>query len=178
MEREEEFDQFQLLEEKVDSLIKQITSLRKGKEQLMEKIDIQEGKIEDLAGEVERLKGARDNAKQRVVSLLEKIEQLDIQSGGVTTLQEPVKVKILNQEYLIKSEEDTEEIYKVAEYVNEKLNEIKDNAEGLSEKKTAILAALNIASDYFQVLKERDDLSTNIRQRTKALIYNIDSVMG
>ncbi len=91
-------------------------------------------------------------------------------------MEEPVKVKILNQEYLIKTEEDTEQVYKIAEYVNEKLKEIKDNAEGLSEKKTAILAALNIASEYFQVLKERDDLSANIRQRTKALIYNIDSV--
>lgn len=91
---------------------------------------------------------------------------------------QPVKVKILDQEYLIKSEEDSEQVYKIAEYVNEKLREIKDNTEGLSEKKVAILAALTIASEYFQLLKERDDLSANIRQRTKTLIYTIDSVMG
>ncbi len=91
---------------------------------------------------------------------------------------QPVKVKILDQEYLIKSEEDSEQVYRIAEYVNEKLREIKDNTEGLSEKKVAMLAALTIASEYFQLLKERDDLSTNIRQRTKTLIYTIDSVMG
>jgi cell division protein ZapA len=91
---------------------------------------------------------------------------------------QPVKVKILDQEYLIKSEEDSEQVYRIAEYVNEKLREIKDNTEGLSEKKVAILAALTIASEYFQLLKERDDLSANIRQRTKTLIYTIDSVMG
>jgi cell division protein ZapA len=90
---------------------------------------------------------------------------------------QPVKVKILDQEYLIKSEEDSEQVYRIAEYVNEKLREIKDNTEGLSEKKVAILAALTIASEYFQLLKERDDLSANIRQRTKTLIYTIDSVM-
>jgi len=94
-------------------------------------------------------------------------------------LEKPVKVKILDNEYLIKSdEEDIEKVYKVAEYVNKKIKEINDNSEGLSEKKTAILTALNIAGDYFQALKERDDLLLNIRERSEALIYNIDSLMG
>ena len=94
-------------------------------------------------------------------------------------MEKPVKVKILDNEYLIKSdEEDIEKVYKVAEYVNKKIKEINDNSEGLSEKKTAILTALNIAGDYFQALKERDDLLLNIRERSEALIYNIDSLMG
>lgn len=94
-------------------------------------------------------------------------------------MEKPVKVRILDNEYLIKSEvEDIEEVYRIAEYVNEKVNEIIENSEGLSEKKTAILAALHIASDYFQVLKDRDDLLANIHQRSKALIYSIDSLMS
>ena len=94
-------------------------------------------------------------------------------------MEKPVKVKILDNEYLIKSdEEDIEKVYRVAEYVNKKIKEINDNSEGLSEKKTAILTALNIAGDYFQALKERDDLLLNIRERSEALIYNIDSLMG
>ena len=94
-------------------------------------------------------------------------------------MEKPVKVKILDNEYLIKSdEEDIEKVYRVAEYVNKKIKEINDSSEGLSEKKTAILTALNIAGDYFQALKERDDLLVNIRERSEALIYNIDSLMG
>ncbi|MDB9822265.1 cell division protein ZapA [Deltaproteobacteria bacterium] len=91
----------------------------------------------------------------------------------------PVKVKILDNEYLIKSEEeDIEKVYKIAEYVNQKIKEINDNSEGLSEKKMAILTALNIAGDYFQALKERDDLLGNVRERSEALIHNIDSLMS
>ena len=91
-------------------------------------------------------------------------------------MEQPVKVKILDNEYLIKSEEtDIAKVHKIAEYVNKKVMEVNNNSEGLSEKKTVILTALNIASDYFQVLKERDDLLANIRQRSKALIHNIDS---
>jgi cell division protein ZapA len=93
--------------------------------------------------------------------------------------EKPVKVKILDSEYLIKSdEEDIEKVYKIAEYVNEKIKEINDSTEDLTAKKTAILTALNIAGDYFQVLKERDDLLINIRERSEALIHNIDSFMG
>ena len=94
-------------------------------------------------------------------------------------MEKPVKVKILDKEYLIKSEDgDFEKVHKIAEYVNEKLKEINDNSEGLSEKKTAILTALNIAGDYFNVLEERDDLLADIRQRSKSLIHNIDSTIG
>ena len=91
-------------------------------------------------------------------------------------MDKPVKVKILDNEYLIKSEEDIEKVNEIAEYVNNKAREINDSTEGLSEKKTIILTALNIASDYFQVLKERDALLTSIRQRSEALICNIDSL--
>ena len=71
-------DQFQLLEEKVDSLIEYIASLKKEKESLAEKLHIQEEKLTDLMHEVEELRAARGKVKQRVVNLLERIEQADI----------------------------------------------------------------------------------------------------
>jgi cell division protein ZapA len=92
-------------------------------------------------------------------------------------LMKQIKVKIYNQEYVIKSDESAEQLNRIADYVNDKLKEIQDNTEGLSEKKMAILVALNIASEYFLAIKERDELSVNIRQRTEALLNNIESVM-
>ena len=74
----EDMDQFNLLEEKVDSLIKYIASLKKEKESLAEKLHIQEEKLTDLMHEVEELRAARGKVKQRVVNLLERIEQADI----------------------------------------------------------------------------------------------------
>jgi uncharacterized coiled-coil DUF342 family protein len=74
----EDMDQFQLLEEKVDSLIQYIAALKKEKESLAEKLHIQEEKLSDITKEVEQLKEARGRVKQRVVTLLERIEQADI----------------------------------------------------------------------------------------------------
>jgi cell division protein ZapA (FtsZ GTPase activity inhibitor) len=90
---------------------------------------------------------------------------------------EPIRVRIRNHDYFIQSDEDGDQVLKIAEYVNHKLREVEQDTEGLSEKKAAILAALDIASDYFQVLKERDELLAKIRERTQALILNIDSAM-
>lgn len=89
----------------------------------------------------------------------------------------PFKIRIRNQDYFLQGDEDEEYILRLAQYVNDKLKEVEENAEGLSEKKAAILAALNIAGEYFQILKERDELLSNIRERTQALIQTIDSAI-
>jgi uncharacterized coiled-coil DUF342 family protein len=74
----EEMDQFQLLEQKIDGLLELVSSLRKEKTALAEKTQIQEERLRDLAEEIETLKTARDKAKQRILSLLEKIEKVEI----------------------------------------------------------------------------------------------------
>lgn len=90
---------------------------------------------------------------------------------------EPIRVRMRNHEYLIQSDEEGDQIDKIAEYVNDKLREVEQNGQGLSEKKTVILAALNIAGDYFQALKEREELQAEVRERTQALIFTIDKAM-
>lgn len=80
MERDEGLDQFQLLEEKVDSLIQFIEAFKKEKESSVEMIRVQEERIAGLKGDIKYLKGARDRAKQMISSLLAKIEKLDLES--------------------------------------------------------------------------------------------------
>ena len=67
-----------LLEEKINSLIEFIKSLKREKESLVEKRHIQDEKISGLTEEVENLRATNDQAKRRIISLLEKIEQLGI----------------------------------------------------------------------------------------------------
>ncbi len=87
-----------------------------------------------------------------------------------------IKIKILDNEYLIRSKEsDSDNVYKIAEYVNEKLRETDESSRGISEKKAAILTALNIASDYFTLLDERDRLLKEIKNKSQSLISVINS---
>ncbi len=91
---------------------------------------------------------------------------------------QPVKVKILDREYFIRSHDSADDVHKIAEYVNKVACGIRDDSEGLSERKTAILTAIHIANEYFQALKALDERDSRESQRIKAMIYDIDSSMG
>ena len=74
----DDIDQFQVLEEKIDNLIELITALKGEKESLAEKMQIQEKKLGDMVEQLETLRSGRERAREKIVSLLEKIEQIEI----------------------------------------------------------------------------------------------------
>ena len=92
-------------------------------------------------------------------------------------MEKPIRIRLLDHEYLIRSDEDEERVQDIAQFLDGKLREISKNADGLSEKKAAILAAFDIASEYFHILKERDDLVKNIERRARALNHQIESIV-
>lgn len=93
-------------------------------------------------------------------------------------MNEKVKIKIKDREYAIRGLDDREQILKAAAYVDKKLKEISDSKKELSEDKTAILAALDIAGDYFQLIKEKEGLLTEIDNRSQRLIKNLNMVLN
>jgi len=77
----EEIDQFQLLEDKIDRLIKLVNNLRQEKESLENKVKDQQVTINELKQEVEKLQADKDRAKERISYVLSKIDQIDISEG-------------------------------------------------------------------------------------------------
>jgi chromosome segregation ATPase len=78
MSLSDEMDQFQVLEDKIDALIELVGALKREKESLAEKAQIQEERLADLNGQVDSLRSAKDQARQRIVKLLEKIENIAV----------------------------------------------------------------------------------------------------
>lgn len=76
-----------------------------------------------------------------------------------------VRVRIYGQEYTISGERDEETIRKIAEYVDEK---IKETAEALKQSGSVlpvpVLAAINIADDYFQNKTDVKEYTEKIEQ--------------
>lgn len=91
---------------------------------------------------------------------------------------ENVKIKIRDREYAIRGPDDRKQMLKVAAYVDKKLKEIDDTKKGLFDDTTAIIAALDIAGDYFQVIKEKEDLLTEINNRSQRLIQSLNRVLS
>ncbi len=89
-----------------------------------------------------------------------------------------VRVEILGREYTLKTDEGEEKVKKIAELVNEKLKKISESSKNVNTFNVAILAALDIASDYMAVLEGQSDLSRrfeDIQVKSGRLIDVIDS---
>jgi cell division protein ZapA len=93
-------------------------------------------------------------------------------------MAETVKIRVKDREYAITGSDDKEQILKVAEYVDQRLREIGDSQKGLPDDKAAILTALDIAGDYFQLIKEKEVLLAEINDRTGRLIENINTALS
>jgi cell division protein ZapA len=89
-----------------------------------------------------------------------------------------VQVEIMGREYNIRSDEGEERVKKIAQYVDEKLRKISSISKTNSGLNAAILAAMDIANEYFDALEG----CTHLKQRVEAietksgrLIERIDS---
>lgn len=95
----------------------------------------------------------------------------------MSTVNEIVTIKIRDKEYTIRGADDKERILRVAVYVEQKLKEISGSSKGLNDEKAAILAALDIAGDYLQLIKEKEDLLRGINNRSQKLILSVNTVL-
>jgi cell division protein ZapA len=70
-----------------------------------------------------------------------------------------VKVKIYGQEYIISGDKSREEIIQVAAHVDMKMHEVAEaaKASSVTASNIAVLSAVNITSEYFQVLEEMEE---------------------
>jgi len=86
-----------------------------------------------------------------------------------------VKVEILGREYTVKSDEEEERVQKIADYVNRKMKEVLQRVKTVSTLNVAILAAMNIASDYFDSEEAQRMIGRVIEAKSSRLIEMIDS---
>jgi len=86
----------------------------------------------------------------------------------------PLRVTIYGQEFPLKGK-DPEFIHRVADYVNEKMMEVGANMPGSTAiDKVAIIAALNIAGELFQLKQDNQSIEEYIQNHSESLIKCID----
>ncbi len=86
-----------------------------------------------------------------------------------------VRVNIFGQEYTVKSKADRAYVIQVANYVNNKMEEV-DNAlhSVQSPLKVAILAAMNITDELFSCQQEKNEIVSSVEEKAEFLIEIID----
>jgi hypothetical protein len=74
----EELEQFDLLEEKVVKLVSLVSTLREEKDGLEERVKRQEESMASFAREIEALRADRELVREKIVTLLEKMEACNV----------------------------------------------------------------------------------------------------
>ena len=89
-----------------------------------------------------------------------------------------VTVEIMGQRYPIKSALDLEYITHLAEYVDEKIQSATDHSTGGDTVRVTVLAALNIADEYFRARGDSDaDHETELQRRTGEIEQMVDRAL-
>jgi cell division protein ZapA len=94
------------------------------------------------------------------------------------TVKKSYEISIFNQKFVIKSDADERYVQKVADYLNKKMHEIVSNTKSVSSLRVALLAALNVADDFFKLRDRRKETCSLAEEKVKSLISLIDTQLG
>ena len=86
------------------------------------------------------------------------------------------EAEIYGQTYKIKGTGGKEYIQELAEYVDKKMKEISDITYTVDSLKVAILAAINIADEYFKTKKELERAERVVSEKIAKLIKALDEL--
>ena len=88
-------------------------------------------------------------------------------------------VNIYGQSYTVKGKVDSDFIKKVADYVDDKMHEVGANvSSSASMHRIAVLTALNIAGDLFQLTEDKDSLLQHVKNKSEQLISTIEETIN
>ena len=90
------------------------------------------------------------------------------------TAANKVKVAIFGQTYTIRGDAPPEYIEQLADYVNTKMEEVSAHKANANTTQIAILVALNIADEYFQVRHMKGSSMETLEEKTNQLISMLD----
>ncbi len=95
-----------------------------------------------------------------------------------TPLQDGISVYIYDQEYHMRGQLDPEYIRLLARFVDEKMRSVAARTQTVDSLRAAILAALNIADDYHQLLARYEAITRQLDQKVDECNQVLDQLLG
>ena len=88
-----------------------------------------------------------------------------------------VSIELFGKAYTFRADAQVLEAENVAKYVVEQVERAKASAEVPGNLDSVILAALNIANDYFEMKNRCEEVLRQLDRRCTVLIENIDNIV-
>lgn len=91
--------------------------------------------------------------------------------------EQTIRVEIYNQTYSIRSDGDNEYIQDLAAYVDSKMRELSSGTMTVDSLKVAILAALHIADEYYQLRHSQAQTDAQLAARSAECSEMLDRIL-
>jgi len=91
--------------------------------------------------------------------------------------EQSIRVEIYNQTYSIRSDGDNGYIQELADYVDAKMREISSGTMTVDSLKVAILAALHIADEYYQLKQSQEQTDAQLAARSSECSEMLDRIL-
>ncbi|MGE3466683.1 MAG: cell division protein ZapA [Pyrinomonadaceae bacterium] len=91
--------------------------------------------------------------------------------------EQSIRVEIYNQTYSIRSDGDNAYIQDLAQYVDNKMREITSGTMTVDSLKVAILAALHIADEYYQLRSNQAQNDAQLAARSSECAEMLDRIL-
>src|SRR5664279_2983357 len=91
--------------------------------------------------------------------------------------EQTIRVEIYNQTYSIRSDGDNEYILDLAQYVDSKMREISSGTLTVDSLKVAILAALHIADEFYQLKNAQAQSDFQLATRSSECSAMLDRIL-
>jgi cell division protein ZapA len=92
-------------------------------------------------------------------------------------MEQTIRVEIYNQTYSIRSDGDNHYILELADYVDRKMREISSGTLTVDSLKVAILAALHIADEFYQLKHAQSQADAQLAVRSSECAEMLDRVL-
>ncbi len=89
-----------------------------------------------------------------------------------------IPVEIFGETYKVRGDEDRGYIQDLARYVDSKMKSITESSRTGDSLRVAILAALNIADEYFKLQRKHEDSRVLVVEQANELTEVLDGVLG
>lgn len=91
-------------------------------------------------------------------------------------MKKKYQIRVLGQDISVLSDSGDEHVEAVVSYVNDKVAEIQKNTKAINVLQVAVLAALNVADEYFKLQGEKEDICHQMESRSEQLIHLINEL--
>jgi cell division protein ZapA len=89
-----------------------------------------------------------------------------------------VDIRVAGQKFSVTHDQDESYVKEIAQYVNDKITELRQRTGAVATHSLALLAALDIADQYFQECKKTKDLRKDVRDRVIKALGRVQEQIG